>query len=112
MNQGGRRILVIDGPGEVYGGTTGGIDYDTLEFQARDAERFDAAPILDLALHKAFNIGGGERYRVKVMFDMFNVLNTNTILDYSSDNLNRTAFTAPTQILPPRVFRIGATFNF
>ena len=117
MNDGATRILEMDGPGDVYGGVTasGGtrtIDYDTLEFQARDSERYDPAPLLDLGLHKQFTFGGGERYRLKVMFDMFNVLNTNTILDYSSDNINRNAFTAPDEIVPPRVFRVGATFNF
>jgi hypothetical protein len=112
MNDGATRTMVIDGPGEVYGGVTGDLEYDTLEFQPRNAVRYDPAPLLDLALHKQFSFGGGERYRLKVMFDMFNILNTNTILDYSSDNLNRTAVTAPTQIVPPRVFRIGAMINF
>ena len=56
--------------------------------------------------------GGSERFRLKLMFDMFNILNTNTILDYSSDNINRTSFTAPEDIVPPRVFRVGATFHF
>ena len=112
MNDGATRTLVMDGPGEVYGGTTGEIEYDTLEFQARDSERYDPAPLLDIGVHKTFALGNSERYRFKVMLDMFNVMNTNAILDYSSDNINRSAFTAPTQIVPPRVFRIGATINF
>ena len=112
MNDGATRTMVIDGPGDVYGGVTGDLSYDTLEFQPRDAERYEPAPLLDFGLQKSFTLGAGERYRLKLMFDMFNVLNSATILDYSSDNLNRAAVTAPTQILPPRVFRIGATFNF
>ena len=112
MNDGATRTLIMDGPGEVYGGVTGDLEYDTLEFQPRDSERYDAAPLLDLGIHKAFELGSSQRYRVKVMFDMFNLLNTNTVIDYSSDNINRSGFTAPEDIVPPRVFRIGATFNF
>ncbi|HEX6322871.1 MAG TPA: hypothetical protein VFZ36_04025, partial [Vicinamibacterales bacterium] len=112
MNDGSVRILEMDGPGDVYGGTTGQISYDELEFQDRDSERFDPAPLLDLAVHKTFALGNNERFRLKLMFDMFNILNTNTIIDYSSDNINRTSFTAPEDIVPPRVFRVGATFHF
>lgn len=46
------------------------------------------------------------------MFDAFNVLNSNVITDYVSDNLNSTGVTRVEDIVPPRVFRIGATFNF
>ena len=40
---------------------------------------------------------------------MFNV---NTIQDYSSDNMSIDAFTSPSKIVPPRVFRIGASIQF
>ena len=111
MNQGGVRSLTIDGPGDVYGGPDDTVTYDTLSFQSVDSERFDAAPLLDLAVHKTFRLGS-ERYRLKLMLDMFNVLNKNTILSYSSNNVSRLSSLAPDQILPPRVFRIGARIEF
>ena len=111
MNQGAVRILSIDGPGEVYGGPDDTIEYDTLLFQDVNSERFDPAPILDLAVHKTFRLSS-ERYQLKLMLDMFNVLNTNTILGYSSNNMSRRDSAAPDQIIPPRVFRIGARIQF
>ncbi|MBA3948563.1 MAG: carboxypeptidase regulatory-like domain-containing protein [Acidobacteria bacterium] len=114
MNHGAVRqtAVVIDGPGDVYGGTTGQISYDTLQFQARDEFRYDPAPLLDLGVHKTFALGSSEKYRFKLMLDMFNILNTNTIIDYSSDNFSQASFSAPSAIVPPRVFRIGGTINF
>ncbi len=104
-------MLTIDGPGDVYGGPDDEITYDTLEFQDVNAERLEAAPVLDLAVHKTFRLRN-ERYQLKLMFDMFNILNTNTILDYRSDNVSRQTSLSPEDILPPRVFRIGARITF
>jgi hypothetical protein len=73
--------------------------------------RFDPVALLDLSLQKTFNIAS-ERYRLKVMFDAFNVLNTNEIMSFSSNNLNVSTVDRISSIVPPRVFRIGATFNF
>ncbi len=116
MNQGPVRILEIDGPQNVYGGLDADgdvteIDYDELQFQPQDAVRYDPVALLDLSLQKTFSLGG-ERYRLKVMFDAFNVLNSNVITDYGSDNMNSSVFESVNRIVPPRVFRVGATFNF
>jgi hypothetical protein len=121
MNQGNYRVMRIDGPQDVYGGLNAAgnvttFDYGTgnngLEFRPRDQnERFAPVKLLDLSLQKQFNIGG-ERYRVKMMFDVFNVLNENVILGYSSNNLNSSVVDRVSSIVPPRVFRIGATINF
>ncbi len=108
MNEGDTRVLTIDGPGDV---SNDDLTYDTLNFVDVNDERFDAAPLLDLAVHKSFTLGQ-ERFRLKLMFDMFNVLNTNTILSYSSDNRSRAGALAPDRILPPRVFRIGGSITF
>jgi hypothetical protein len=112
MNQGGSRTLVMDGPGEVYGGPTGEIEYDEIEFQDRGTFRFEDTALLDLGIHKTFNLGSSEKYRFKIMLDMFNVLNTNTVLDYDSDNVSSTDSLVPIQIVPPRVFRIGGSITF
>ena len=58
-----------------------------------------------------FNFRGGKN-RVKLMFDAFNVFNTNTILSYSSNNRSSSSFSSPSSIVPPRVFRIGASISF
>jgi hypothetical protein len=67
--------------------------------------------LLDLSLQKTFNIAS-ERYRLKLMFDAFNVLNENVILGFSSNNMNSSVVNRVSNIVPPRVFRVGATFNF
>jgi hypothetical protein len=115
MNQGPVRVLTIDGPQDVYGGLDSAgrvtlIDYDELTFQRDDAVRYDPIPLLDLSLQKTLMFS--ERYRLKVMFDAFNVLNANTVTDYGSDNMNSSVFNSVNGIVPPRVFRIGAMINF
>jgi hypothetical protein len=117
MNQGNVRIMVIDGPQDVYGGLNAAgnvttFDYDPIEFRPRDQnDRFDPVALLDLSLQKTFDVAS-KRYRLKVMFDAFNVLNENVILGYSSNNMNSSVVDRVSNIVPPRVFRIGATFNF
>jgi hypothetical protein len=49
---------------------------------------------------------------VKLMFDGFNMFNENTILTYNSNNQSVSGFKEPASIVPPRVFRFGATLNF
>jgi hypothetical protein len=71
-----------------------------------------------------------ERYRVSLMFDLFNVFNSNnanaesgvvsqksTVINIAGnpDNGQKVlyeGFQSPTTILPPRIFRIGARFSF
>ena len=44
--------------------------------------------------------------------DGFNVLNVNTITGWGSNNRSDIDFTAPDNIIPPRVIRFGAQFGF
>src|SRR6266540_5173680 len=53
----------------------------------------------------------GGRNRVKLMLDGFNMLNEATILGYVSNNQSNVGFTQPNSIIPPRVFRFGASIN-
>jgi hypothetical protein len=57
-------------------------------------------------------VGGGGRYRLKLSADGFNMLNEATIQGYASGNLSLAGGTQPSSIVPPRVFRLGATINF
>ena len=82
-----------------------------LNFQAANKVHFEKTQLLDMGLQKTFTFRGGQN-RVKVMFDGFNLLNTATILGYSSNNLSLTTNTRVSSIVPPRVFRIGMQINF
>jgi Carboxypeptidase regulatory-like domain len=104
--------IVINGPGAVYGGTTGTISYTTLEYQPRGTERLDPVKLLDLGLQKSFKFRGGKN-RIKVTADGFNLFNANVIQAFSSNNRSLTAtFNSPATIVPPRVFRFGGSINF
>jgi Carboxypeptidase regulatory-like domain len=110
-NQGATRTLTINGPGAVYGGTTGTITYNTLTQANVDKVRFEPIKLLDVGLQKSLKFRGGKN-RVKLMLDGFNLFNVNTITAFSSGNQSVAGFTQPTTIVPPRVFRVGASLNF
>jgi hypothetical protein len=110
-NEGATRTLTINGPGAVPGGTTGTINRNTLEFGPRDQFRFDAVKLLDIGIQKTIRFGTG-KYRLKLSADGFNMLNQATIQGYASGNLSLAGGTQPSSIVPPRVFRLGATVNF
>jgi hypothetical protein len=112
-NQGATRTISINGPGQVYGGTTGqSISYSTLQVYPSNHTRFDDLKILDAGVQKTFRFRGGKN-RIKLMLDGFNLTNNNAITGYNSGNLSDAPnYAAPSQIVPPRIFRVGATFNF
>jgi hypothetical protein len=122
INDGDTRILVVDAPEEISGGlnasgtpTTIALNNDDeIEFQPRDTVRLDRTTLLDVGLQKTVSLpaAGGNRFRLKLMFDAFNVLNSNFIRGYSSDNLSEADSSAPDSIIPPRVFRVGASITF
>ena len=115
--EGQQRVMVINGPGSVYGGVNSSgaattISYGTLEFQSRDKSRFKTTKLLDLSLYKAIRFRGGKN-RLKLTADGFNMFNINTIQGYASNNLSLpTSVVAPSSIVPPRVFRFGASIQF
>jgi hypothetical protein len=116
MYDGATRTLTINGPGSVYGGVNASgnpttISYTTLEFQDRDAYRFDPVKLLDLGVQKVFQFNQG-RQRIKLILDAFNVFNINTITAYASGNLSTAGGTQPSTIVSPRVFRIGTQIVF
>jgi hypothetical protein len=111
-NDGDIRTRTIDGPGNVFGGVgQGAITYNTLTYQPRDTERFESTTLLDAGLQKVFSFAGG-RYRIKAMFDGFNLLNISTVLGYSSSNASLDTSRQVSSVIPPRVFRFGAQFSF
>ena len=116
INDGATRTLSINGPGSVYGGvtTTGAastISYGTLAYETAGNTRLKPTELLDLSMQKVVSFRGGKN-RLKLMVDGFNVFNTNTILGFSSNNRSSSLFSSPSTIVPPRVFRIGASITF
>ena len=119
MNDGAQRTMLIDGPGQVYGGTSGTINYATLTFEPADTTRLEKTVLWDAGLNKTFTFRGGQN-RVKVTIDGFNILNSAPVLSFSSQNISTRGTTAnpiiPAEristILPPRVFRAGVTIWF
>jgi hypothetical protein len=122
--QGQQRVMTINGPGAVYGGisSTGAATTinvptppqnaaNTLEFQPRDTTRFATTKLLDLSLQKSLRFRGGKN-RVKLSLDAFNVFNINTIQSFATNNLSLSNVVAPASIVPPRVFRVGASLQF
>jgi hypothetical protein len=115
--QGATRTLTMNGPGNVYGGVNAAgadttISYATLEFQPRDSFRFNDTRMLDIGVQKGISLGRDERFRVKLMLDLFNVFNESIVLGYSSNNVSLPASTAPSSIIPPRVLRLGIRAMF
>jgi hypothetical protein len=110
-NQGGTRTLSINGPGRIPGGTTGSITRNTLTQAPINTFRYEDARLLDIGIQKVFPFRGG-RNRLKLMLDGFNMFNSNEILSYVSSNQSVAGFTQPASIVPPRVFRFGASLAF
>ena len=128
LSESGSRTVVITGPGNVAGGfnaagTATTISYsasgnNTLLFETRGTHRFDPINLLDLSVSKSFQFRGG-RNRLKVNLDAFNIFNVATARGYASSNLSVAAgasgvapWNQVSSIVPPRVFRVGASFNF
>ena len=116
INDGNTRTVSITGPGNVYAGVDSNgaattQNLTTLTFQPNNATRFGPAKLLDLGVNKSFNFNGGKN-RLKLSLDAFNVFNINTITSYSSNTISNANFNSPTNIVPPRVFRVGAQIAF
>jgi hypothetical protein len=73
-----------------------------------DANRSDTVPILDLRGDKAFSLGN--KYKVTLMADLFNVLNSNAVTNFGI--VNGAAFGQIIAALDPRTFQVGARFSF
>ena len=113
------RFESINGPGQVYGGTTGNITYTTLNFNNAGTNRYPSTGVLDLSAQKSFKFRSGKD-SIKAMLDCFNVMNTNVpyynsgqgINPYASNNVSTPGFTQLSSIVPPRIFRVGFGLTF
>jgi hypothetical protein len=116
ITDGAIRNRTINGPGSVYGGADANgaattISYSTLSFEPVGTTRFEPIKLLDLGLQKSFQLRGAAN-RVKLMLDVFNLFNINTITSFSSNVVSLAGYVQPTAVVPPRVFRVGAGLTF
>ena len=72
------------------------------------AGRYEWTKIWDNRLSKRFKTFGNQS--IEGTIDLFNSLNTNTI--YDQTNRNGSTYLAPTDIIAPRVFRLGMKYRF
>jgi len=70
--------------------------------------RYDWVKLWDNRLSKTFRIHG--RQSIEGLFDLFNTLNVNTIT--AETTRNGSTFLQPTDIIAPRVFRLGVRYKF
>jgi len=123
-SESGSRTLTIAGPGSIANGRTAAgalasnVTYDTLQFNMRGTDRADAINLLDIGVSKTFQLRGGKN-RLKLTLDGFNMTNIATVTSYRTSNTSASlnSFGIPqylqvSGIVPPRVFRVGASFTF
>ena len=79
----------------------------TFFAEPRDAHRFPTLRTMDFRVAKFFTVG---RQRLEVIGDFFNLFNVSTVTGVNPNS--GTDFTQPTDILGPRVFRIGGRWTF
>ena len=109
---GANRTITINGPSGVFNGVgQSTLNFGTLTFQPTGTTRLQPTKLLDVSVSKVLAFRGG-RNRLTLTFDAFNIFNINTVLNYSSNNLDSSQFNSPSSIVPPRVFRVGAKIAF
>jgi len=79
----------------------------TFFAEPRDANRFPTLKMLDLRVSKYFNV---LQHRFEVIGDLFNAFNVSTVTRVNPNSGD--AFGRPTDIIGPRVFRIGGRWTF
>jgi len=72
--------------------------------------RFDSEMMLDLRIQKTFWLT--DKFRLAAMFDVFNVFNAATVLDYTNANVWSSVYKNPYSIPTPRRLQIGFKFEF
>ena len=70
--------------------------------------RSDTAGLLDLRWDKSLRFG--QKYRLMVMADLFNVMNSNAVINFNLSN--GTSFNRINATLDPRTFMLGFRFDF
>lgn len=78
-----------------------------IPLSERGEERLDTVTLIDLRVSRAFRFGNGRQ--IKPELDVFNVMNASSVVGVTPNVGSR--YLAPTEILGPRLFRIGLSLN-
>jgi len=78
--------------------------------EPRGDNRLPTWSIMDLRLHKTFNIG--DKVNFQAIFDLWNVFNTNTVTGYASYDIWSDRYMEPGGIFYPRRLQIGLRLQF
>jgi hypothetical protein len=80
----------------------------TMRPEARNERRNDNVTLVDARVEKVVRLPGNTR--VSGFFDLFNMFNANPIQNITATS--GTNFLRPSNIVPPRILRIGAKFDW
>ena len=80
----------------------------TLFAENIENNRSDTVTIVDVRVDKAFTFGG--KYRLTMMADLFNTLNSNAVSNFNL--LNGGQYNRIIATLDPRTFQLGFRFDF
>jgi hypothetical protein len=80
----------------------------TIQLSQRGTERFNDVTMADLRLSKTFRFGGGRS--IQPTIDFFNIGNASTVVNQAT--AVGTTYLNPTEILAPRIIRVGFALNF
>jgi hypothetical protein len=80
----------------------------TIQLSERGDERYDNVTMFDVRLSRAFRFGAGRSFRPQI--DFFNISNANTAT--SVQNAVGPVYLDPSEILSPRIIRVGFALNF
>jgi hypothetical protein len=103
---------ITGGPGTNYG-------TQSLHAEPLESHRMETIKQLDLRVEKTFALSG--RVKLGVLFDVYNVFNSNVELNIrsttgrlavSESGTNIPTFNTPVTILPPRIARISGRLSF
>lgn len=87
-----------------------GQDSSILIKKAEGDERRDNQFDIDLRLEKSFTFAS--KYRLGVLFDVFNLLNSDAITGYESTRINSPVYMTPSSIVDARFYQIGVRLIF
>jgi len=88
----------------------GGSDTDLLIKPVDGTDRYDYQLDVDLRLEKSFSFM--DRFRVGVIFDVFNLFNDDAVTGHSNHRINSSTFERPTSIVRSRYYQLGFRFLF
>ena len=78
--------------------------------EARGSNRHDSVNKFDFRVERVFRMDRG--VSVQLQLDVFNLLNSNTVIRVQSLRTDQSNFLSPAQIMKPRAARIGVRVNF